>query len=79
MVVWWTKFRKTIFFKLWHRFAASGSTPSLFNFLGPGRQQQSNMQTADIKDAVKLHTRNKTELAQFNKNNEYEIIINKDS
>ena len=33
------------------------------------------MQTADIKDAVKLHTRNKTELAQFNKNNEYEIII----
>ncbi len=33
------------------------------------------MQTADIKDAVKLHTRNRTELAQFNKNNEYEIII----
>ena len=35
------------FSSLWHRFAPS-STPSLFNFLGPGRQQQSNMQTAEL-------------------------------
>ena len=57
---WWydrQSFARQFSSSLWHRFAASGSTPSLFNFLGPGRQQQSDMQTADIKDAVKLHTK----------------------
>ena len=51
---WWydrQSFARQFSSSLWHRFAASGSTPSLFNFLGPGRQQQSNMQTANITDA----------------------------